>query len=165
MKSFKLIVIGSHAVGKTTLLDQYFGKSSRLEYRPTLGFEIRSKVMQKGSNSIHLTIWDMGGQLLFSKFYDRLFKKTNMIFLMYDITNLLSFEELQNIWIKEIKRRNLMKLPKVMIGNKIDLEDQRAVDLNMVKKVAKKYKFEYMETSALKGLNVTTLFDKIKEHV
>jgi len=165
LKSYKLIIIGSHSVGKTTLLNAYFGKATSVEYKPTLGFDIRSKLIKDGSRSIHLTIWDMGGQLLFSKFYDRLFKETNIIFLLYDITNPLSYHELQTVWMEEIKKRKLLKVPIIIIGNKIDLKEKRAVNPDEVQEYVKKHKLDYVETSALKGINVTTLFDEVINHL
>jgi len=107
----------------------------------------------------------MGGQLLFSKFYDRLFKETNIIFLLYDITNPLSYHELQTVWMEEIKKRKLLKVPIIIIGNKIDLKEKRAVNPDEVQEYVKKHKLDYVETSALKGINVTTLFDEVINHL
>lgn len=72
---------------------------------------------------------------------------------MYDLTNLKSFEKLED-WIKVVKdvfeteqKKPLMAL----FGNKSDLEHQRAVKLSCVQKFASEYLLESFKGSARTG--------------
>lgn len=72
---------------------------------------------------------------------------------MYDLTNLKSFEKLED-WIKVVKdvfeteqKKPLMAL----FGNKSDLEHQRAVRLSCVQKFASEYLLESFKGSARTG--------------
>ena len=46
---------------------------------------------------------------------------------MYDIAKRKSFENLENIWLKEIKANNGQDLPVYVVGNKMDLNERRGV--------------------------------------
>ena len=48
-----------------------------------------------------------------------------------------------------------------MIGNKIDLSNLRAVNTNEAILLAKQYNIAFIETSALKAVNVDLAFQKI----
>ena len=49
-RSFKIIILGNQAVGKTSILEQYINKSFNNKYKATLGANFLTKkvVMDKG---------------------------------------------------------------------------------------------------------------------
>lgn len=68
-----------------------------------------------------------------------------------------SFRNVQQ-WIHEIERNAGDTCVKLLIGNKSDLADKRAVDRNQAEEFAKSLGIEYLETSAKTSVNVEQAF-------
>ena len=69
-KLFKLIVLGSAAVSKTTLVHQFLKKEDIIDYRPTLGISIstqRYNVQGFKNDVIKFLIFDLAGQSFFKR--------------------------------------------------------------------------------------------------
>ena len=79
---------------------------------------------------------------------------------MYDITNRESFNSISE-WIKNIYEMQNKDFPLILIGNKLDLKNQREISEEEGTKEAEKYKTEYFETSAIEGINVEKPFDEL----
>ena len=82
--------------------------------------------------------------------------------MVFDITNKQSFDNL-NVWKQEFLDKSMPKDPSVIpffvIGNKVDLENQRLVPQTSVEDFLKKNpEIIYYETSALDGSNVNEVF-------
>ena len=65
-------------------------------------------------------------------------------------------------WINKIRELKHNKdFPIILIGNKIDLENERVINKEQGDKVAKDYKFDFYETSAKTGKNVKEAFQHL----
>jgi GTPase SAR1 family protein len=63
------------------------------------------------------------------------------------------------MWLKELKTHASPDIKIFLIGNKIDLEDQRKVTTEEAKKLKDDYMLNlYMETSAKSGINAREIF-------
>ncbi|CAG8778170.1 3158_t:CDS:2, partial [Acaulospora colombiana] len=63
-------------------------------------------------------------------------------------------------WIEEVEKRKMMEFdlaPRVLVGNKVDLLDQRAVETSVAQEFAEEHGMIYMETSAKVSINVEEL--------
>ncbi len=49
------------------------------------------------------------------------------VLIVYDVTKKDSLENIEKVWLSEIKNHASEKIKKVLIGNKSDLEDKRAI--------------------------------------
>ena len=82
--------------------------------------------------------------------------------LVYDITNRKSFENLENWreeYIIQVNQQDPINYPFIVIGNKTDLEDKRAVSEREARNWCEKFgDIPYFETSALNGSNVESAF-------
>ena len=56
------------------------------------------------------------------------YKNANMIIIVYDITNLKSFQEIENYWYNDIKENGEKYKVIAIVGNKFDLYDQDEVE-------------------------------------
>jgi small GTP-binding protein len=162
-KVFKLIVLGSAAVGKTTLVNQFLKKEEIIDYRPTLGISISSQryyVQGFKDDIIKFLIYDLAGQSFFKRVRHDYYTGANCAFIVYDVTRRETFEEATNFWLKDAQRE-LGNIPFVLIGNKIDLEDERVVSHEEGLNTARELKSLFTETSALRNINVQDTFKLI----
>ncbi len=159
-KLFKLIVLGSAGVGKTTLVNQFLKKEEIIDYRPTLGISIstqRYHVQGFKDDVIKFLIFDLAGQSFFKRVRRDYYKGANCAFIVYDVTRRDSFDEAIDFWLKDAQKE-LGNIPFVLIGNKIDLEGDRVVSKEEGIKKARELKSIFTETSALRNINVQDTF-------
>lgn len=80
--------------------------------------------------------------------------------LVYAVNNRESFEKLDR-WISEIKDKADPGIQIMVVGNKIDLSDERCVSTEDGKAFAEKYDVPFIETSAKDTTNVEKAFTEI----
>ncbi|MCK4286021.1 MAG: GTP-binding protein [Candidatus Lokiarchaeota archaeon] len=164
---FKIIVIGDPAVGKTSLLRNFSDEGFESEYIATVGVNItKEKVSIKNDigeeKEVSLMIWDIAGQPQFYMLHRPYFNGADGMLLVYDITRSSSFSNVNN-WYSTSVKYGLSGIPRVLIGNKIDLKDEKKIILPMAEHLSQKLNAPFFETSALTGENVTSIFHKIAE--
>jgi len=162
-KLFKLIVLGPAAVGKTTLVNQFLKKEEIVDYRPTLGISISTQryfVQGFKDDTIKFLIYDLAGQEFFKRVRHEYYKGAKCAFVVYDVTRRETLEEALNFWLQDAQRE-LGNIPFVLIGNKIDLESEREIAKEEGLKEAERLKCFFIETSALKNINVQDTFKLI----
>jgi len=77
--------------------------------------------------------------------------------LVYDITKRQTFEHIPR-WLEELRGHADKNIVIMLVGNKCDLEDERAVATEDAKEFAEKEGLFFLETSALNATNVETAF-------
>ncbi len=164
----KLIVVGDGAVGKTAITIRFATGAFQEDYKMTMGVNFSLKTIELNNHIIRFQIWDTGGQEKFNKMRPLYFKGAKGAVVVFDVTNKLSFMHL-NEWVKAVLD-NCGKIPLVIAGNKIDLEEQRQVSTEEGKQVAEQLartlgyaEIPYFETSAKTGDRVDQLFRKMGE--
>ena len=156
--SHKIVLIGDSSVGKTSIINQFIYGSVDSEHQPTVAIDFFAKAMKIDNQTIRLQIWDTAGQEKFKSLIPSYIRTSTVAVLVYDITSKASFNNL-DMWYKLVID---LANPKIfVVGNKIDLEDQRAVTAEEGKKFADQYQAEFFETSARAPTNITELFNTI----
>ncbi len=161
--AFKLIILGSAAVGKTTLVNSFLQKKQVVDYRPTLGISISTQhyyLQGFKNNLIKFLIYDLAGQEYFKLIRHKYYTGAKCVFVVYDITRRETFNEAIDFWHKDA-RQELGNIPFVLIGNKIDLEEQRQVSKEEGMNKAEELNSFFIETSALNNINVQDTFKLI----
>lgn len=154
----KGVAIGDGAVGKTSLIVRHVDKSFAEDYKPTLGFDISLKTITVEENQIELLIWDIGGQAIFKEIRESYLEGSHCALLVYDMTNKESFENTVH-WLKELQRF-AGEIPFILVGNKKDLEDKRAVSEKEGREKTKELgAVGFYETSARTGDTVDEAFE------
>jgi small GTP-binding protein len=92
-----------------------------------------------------------------------LFQRVQGIILMYDITEMKSFQNL-SVWMNAVEQLS-KGTPLILIGNKIDLKDKRQVSSEQGKEYADKYNIEFFESSGKSGENVEESFIFLGEEI
>ena len=77
---------------------------------------------------------------------------------MFDITDKKSFLSITE-WLKQIEKHAKENVIKFLVGNKIDLTDQRKVSYDEAKQYADEHELPYIETSTKEGININELFE------
>ena len=150
-----LITLGDGQVGKTSLILRYTEDYFSTNYLTTIGIDCKFKNEKlKNGEEITVKISDTAGQEKFRSIATNFLKKADGIILVYDITYKKSFENL-NRWFKDINE-NTTGMPIILLGNKMDLEENRVVSTEEGIEFAKKISedIEFYETSCKTGENI-----------
>jgi Ras-related protein Rab-1A len=160
MESYKIIIIGDSSVGKTNYLTQYVNGKFTEEYNSTVGIEFKDKIIYiNNKRKIRLQIWDSSGQERFKSLTKNYFRSCYAALFIFDVTNRNSFNNIKN-WLElynEIADKNSEK---ILIGNKIDLEN-KTVRAEIAKEFAKKNHLKYFEISVKEKQNINSIFEDI----
>ena len=163
---YKILLLGDSTVGKTCFLLRYCDKRFQEAHLSTIGLDYRLKSMTlKNGKNIKLQIWDTAGQDRFRAITKNYYKGANGIILIYDVTNLQSYENVKN-WISQIKEEANPNVLIYLAGNKIDVgEEERVVKTEEGQKIADELNLPFYETSAKNGVNVNEIFEDILEKI
>jgi small GTP-binding protein len=110
-------------------------------------------------DKVDVKIWDTAGQERFHTITQQFYKQAHGMIIAFDLTNRKSFENVR-AWIDSIYRHSTdTSLPKVLVGNKVDLADANSQQLRAVLKsealkVASEHEIAYFETSAKENINI-----------
>ncbi|KAI5071209.1 hypothetical protein GOP47_0013460 [Adiantum capillus-veneris] len=154
---FKVVLIGDTAVGKSQLLKRFSQKEFSMESRATIGVEFQTRTVFLDGKTIKTQIWDTAGQERYRAVTSAYYRSAVGALLVYDITKEQSFEHVPR-WLDELKIHADSNLVVMLVGNKCDLNNLRAVSTEEAKAYAEKEGLFFLETSALDATNVETAF-------
>jgi small GTP-binding protein len=161
---FKFIITGDHNVGKTSIIRRFSENRFLSDYRATIGLNIISHDFESFGNQINVALWDIGAQEYFRRYRKTYYNGAQAGFIVFDLTNSKSFENVKN-WINELNEFiDNPDLPIMIIGNKRDLTEKRvvsnqdAVSMSQALTGHPNKNILYFETSALTGENVEDAF-------
>ncbi len=158
--SFKIIIIGDSGVGKTKLLSKAINKTFDIGYGATVGFEFSTYNIKINDKICKLQIWDTCGQEVYKSIILNFYRNSSLAILIYSIDDKISFEHIEN-WNNDIMNNCKIDTKKILVGNKIDLENKREISFDDGLEYAKKNNFHYFfESSAFNGINVDNIFIK-----
>ncbi len=157
---FKHLILGDSTTGKTSLTIKYISGSFLEDLRLTIGVDFYNKTLLYEDKRVRLQIWDFAGEKRFRFLLPKYCKGANSAFFLYDITKPITLEHLPE-WISII-RKSEGDIPIVLIGSKLDLDEERNVSREEGKKAASKYNLAgYIELSSKTGENVEEAFKLI----
>ena len=150
----KIILTGDVAVGKTAMINSLLGSKFNDEYEPSIGVDFFSKTLKFKGKQIKLQIWDSAGQEKFRSLIPNYIRGSSLVFVVYDISNRKSFENLQS-WVDFVN--NIENSNIVIVGNKIDLESKRVVKTEEGQKFCNEKNYEFFEVSAKDDTNLNNM--------
>lgn len=156
--SFKVMLVGDSAVGKTCLLIRYKdGAFLSGVFITTVGIDFRNKIVNVDDTKVKLQIWDTAGQERFRSVTHAYYRDAHALLLLYDVTNKTSFDNTR-AWLGEINEYAQDDVVIMLIGNKADVSADRQVKYEDGERLSKEYGVTFMETSAKTGMNVDLAF-------
>ena len=156
---FKYIIIGDPSVGKSCILNQFLNNNFNEDYDITVGVEFGAQTIDLGDKKVKLQIWDTAGQESFKSITRAYYRGAAAALICYDITNHESFGNLYS-WLDECKTNGNPEMTLVLVGNKIDLADNREVSTEEGRQFAEENEMLFFETSAKTAQKVGDLFQK-----
>ena len=161
---FKVILIGSGAVGKTSLLHRFVENKFTFRYKLTIGADFLSKIIEvpKPDTTCKLQIWDIGGQDRYKFLRASFFDGANGALVVFDISRWHTFKELNDL-LSDLREFAGQDIPFILIGNKTDLIEDIGgeYDKDSAENLAKRENSVFISTSAKTGENVEDAFLKL----
>jgi len=161
---FKIVLIGDSNVGKTNILSKYLQNEFNPDSKATVGVEFGSKTFNINDNVIKAQIWDTAGTEKYRSITNAYYKGAKGAFVVYDITKKSSFNNIDK-WLFDLKNNGDENINIILVGNKIDLENDRDVTTEEGEKKAILNKASFIETSAKNGNNIEKAFNLMIENV
>ncbi|MHC1592122.1 MAG: GTP-binding protein [Candidatus Helarchaeales archaeon] len=175
--SFKIVCIGSPAVGKTSLINRFVTNSFKEKYIETIGVNILLKELKVDSKTVQLSCWDVAGQTHFGRVRNMYYRGAQGALIVFDLTRPSTYLDVGDFHEDLKTALNNKDIPIVLIGNKKDLKDELVkLDKSVLKegvepidtKKGEEMKqligaIKYIETSAKSGENVEEAFKTLAE--
>ena len=159
----KVTLIGESSVGKTSIINRYTRNAFTQELESTLGANYSQKKIELHGKKIRMDLWDTAGQEKYRAIGRHFYKESYIVCLVYDISNLDSFEKLKEVWYPELKEYGEKLRILALVGNKIDKYLEEEVKEEDAKKFANEINAINKRTSAMEGTNIEDLFTTLAE--
>ncbi len=155
----KYLLIGPERVGKSSLLNMYTKGDFIEKYKPTIGVSYVEKQLQITNRiNVCLFVFEMGGLRSFMKIRRFFYKNSRAVIILFDYSREETLEQI-NEFIEEahyfLKNQDVSY---IIVGNKIDLIEDRETIRNKAMEIAKKYNCTFFETSAYTGEGLDEFF-------
>ena len=161
VKEAKVVMLGSTTVGKSSIVSRLTKDIFNADSVSTIGANFLSKTIPVGNEQIKLQIWDTSGSERYRAMANMYYRNADAAVIVYDITSKESFDD-TNIWLQELLEKGPPKIIIALVGNKLDLVQNRHVDTKVAQAFADKNRLHiFKEASALTGENIGDLFSEI----
>ena len=144
----KAILLGNVGVGKTNLINAYFGNSFNPNNLTTTNPNQSHGKLEIKNRVCYIDIWDTMGQEQYRAVTTNFIKGSHIVIFVYDITCMNSLKGL-DYWVKKAKEDlDESKTIFGVVGNKIDLFEETQVEKEVGEKYANGIKAYFCEASA-----------------
>lgn len=157
MKVRNLAIMGYRSVGKSSLSIQFTEGQFVDSYDPTIERTF-TKSIRMNNTDYEIKLVDTAGQDEYSIFPAQYSMDYHGYVLVYSITSQKSFEVIKIIYDKLVDVMGKPYVPVVLVGNKTDLHQERAVTFEEGKRLAESWKAVFLETSAKQNESVDEIF-------
>ena len=167
-RSIKVILIGDSNVGKTSIISRLVNNQYSDVYTPSISLEYNNHSIKINNFVIRMQIWDTAGQEKTNSIISNYYRSAEVAIFVYSINKLQSYNNIQE-WYKELINENNddNNVKKVLLGNKLDLENERQVECKTADSFAKENGFEIFAEITCKNdegqsiYNISNIFDAI----
>ena len=162
-KQYKIVILGSGAVGKSAITVQMVSGHFLSSYDPTIEDSYRT-IININNKDIILNIIDTAGQEEFYALRDQYMRSGDGYIIVFSITSVTSFLEVNAIkeqlnMVLDVDNNTL--IPIILVGNKCDLEEYRQVQSSNAQRLAEEWRVKYFETSAKNKTNINRIFEEL----
>jgi small GTP-binding protein len=155
----KVCLLGDFAVGKTSLIRRYVEGRFDDKYLTTVGVVVSRKAIIRSDLALNLLIWDLAGGRDFSQSGYLLGAAGALI--ACDLTRAITLASFQT-YVAQVRQVN-PNIAVVLLGNKNDLFEERAVSDEQILSIANQLNAPVLLTSAKSGENVESAFSTLAD--
>jgi small GTP-binding protein len=156
----KVCMIGSFAVGKTSLVRRCVHGIFSEEYKTTVGAKVDNRVVRVGEKEMTLALWDLYGEDKFQTLLRSHLSGTFGYLLVADGTRLATLHEAEALEAK--MRQEIGSKPFIFLLNKSDLRAEWEIDDSQQADLTARG-WEILHTSAKTGEGVEAAFQRLAE--
>ena len=163
---YKIIFLGDSGIGSKTSLIKRMNHNvftPNITNKNSCSF-ISKSIKIKNGKKIIMNFWDINGHEIFRNLTKKFLENSDCVVLGYDVTNINSFKNIQDFWYKFSKDNSSTNLI-YLIGNKIDLLNERKVEKDIARSFAEKNNIKYFEISCATSEGVQEFFDDLKNEL
>lgn len=156
-------MIGAGGSGKTALVNRFLTQKFSEQYIVTIGsqFAVKTVTVPNANGEdvvVKLLVWDLAGQQRFDFIRTSYYRGSKGALMVFDVTRQSTWRELPR-WIEETETALGLRIPIILLANKVDLVDERIISEEEARHFVEDYNLQgYIETSALTGQNVDEAF-------
>jgi len=158
----KICMLGTLAVGKTSLVQQFTSNTFSDKYLSTIGVKVEQKVVKVEDQDITLVLWDLHGDDQFKRLETSYLRGASAYFLVADVTREDSVKALDEIY--EKTKEALGDAPYVVLLNKVDLLETASKEI-IKNKQLREGAVSIFLTSAKTGAGVEDAFHDLAKEV
>lgn len=151
----KICMLGSFAVGKTSLVARFVRSIFTDKYHTTVGVKIDKKQVQVEDKLVNLILWDLYGEDEFQKVHMSYLRGASGYLLVVDGTRRETLDKA--LVLQQRTEEAVGKVPFVMVLNKVDLKDSWEVDDRTIEELTSKG-WHIFQSSAKTGQGVEEAF-------
>ena len=165
---FQFVIFGGSDTGKSALLQKYHNPKTILpkEHNGTIGVDMKQIYLDTISKrKASINIWDPDGRsIMYEKFVKAYIRGAQGFILCYSVTDIESYQHIDQYFMDIQSHANAESAKNIiLVGTKCDLENQREVSYEQGVKKADVLKIKFMESSALKNINVQEPFQALTD--
>eukprot|EP00922_Rhytidocystis_sp_ex-Travisia-forbesii_P019962 GHVS01029454.1.p1 GENE.GHVS01029454.1~~GHVS01029454.1.p1 ORF type:complete len:210 (+),score=15.80 GHVS01029454.1:210-839(+) len=162
---FKILIVGESGVGKSSILLRFTDDEFNDKQLSTIGVDFKVKYMSLGGRRLKLAVWDTAGQERFRTLTSSYYRGAQGVILVYDTSNRNTFDHLGS-WLEEVRKYSTnADAVKMLVANKIDVEDHREVDRREGEKFAFENCMLFIETSAKTKQGIIHAFEELVQKI
>ena len=163
---YKILIIGEKGAGKTSLVNRMMSNDSEMkEVDTTIGVEFTSTVQTVEDKMIKIHMWDCAGDEAFFPLIQVYFRDTACAIVVMDLTSSYGLNKTEKWILRYLQEKGDTEIPFILIGNKLDLTNERRITKEAGEELAEKYGVKYMEVSAKTGANTRNCLRLITNHI
>jgi small GTP-binding protein len=155
MIQLKVCMVGSFAVGKTSLVARFVSSLFSEKYLTTIGVKVDQKDLVVGAQAVRLVIWDLAGEDAFSRLRHTFLRGAAGYLLVADGTRSATLDKALEI--NSDIQRGVGVLPCALVLNKADLADEWQIGASRIEELERSG-VPVFRTSARDGQGVEAIF-------
>ena len=161
---YKIVMIGDAYVGKTSIVNRYWGQQFNSNETPTIAasyIQVPAEIEDESTNAkvlVKLNIWDTAGTEKFQCLVPLYARTADSLVIVFDVTNPSSFEGAKKWYTKVLEDTGTTPIS-VLCANKCDLNQE--ANLETYRDWAETNHIIFKVTSALTGANINETFQEL----
>ncbi|MBN8589280.1 MAG: GTP-binding protein [Rhodothermia bacterium] len=158
----KVCMLGSFAVGKTSLVKRFVSSIFSEEYLTTVGVKVDKRLVKVNETEVNLMLWDLHGEDEFQKLRLSYLRGMSGYILVVDGTRKTTLD--RAFALQRNTEATFGPMPFILVLNKADLKQEWQIPDDVLEGLRAKG-WLIKKTSALTGEGVPEIFESLTERI